>query len=415
MISWLNNFYQVLGVSPAFMSLLVHVSLVMLFICLVAVMYFFVRPFLASFLKRLVKATKFKWDDALLRSGVLDASLHLLPGFFAYVLADVFFVKQVLLLAYIKRLALAYMIFIGMGAVSAVLKMLSSLFHEMKSQQRVALNSIFQFARLLVYVFGSILLVATLMDESPWAFISGLGALTAVIMLVFKDTLTGFVASVQLSVNRMVEVGDWIEMPKYGADGDVIAMSLTSIKVQNWDKTISTVPTSALVTDAFKNWRGMEASGGRRIKQAILLDSQSVSFCDRALIQKLSQVHLLADFFQEKQLNSDDFPEDLATIALLDQAPLTNVTLFRAYLLSYLKQHPAVHQEMTLLVRQLAVKGHGLPLECYFFSREQDWAVYESIQGDIMAHVLATLPFFELGLYQAPAGRDIQALAVDSE
>jgi miniconductance mechanosensitive channel len=256
-------------------------------------------------------------------------------------------------------------------------------------------------------VLTVVLIISRLLDKSPWALLSGIGALTAVIMLVFKDSILGFVASVQLTTNDMVRRGDWIEMPKYGADGDVIEVSLNTVKVQNWDKTISTIPTYQLMQDTFKNWRGMSESGGRRIKRALYIDMNSIAFCDEEMLRRFEKIELLKDYLHEKRhevaatnegIGDPDMPTNLRR--------LTNVGTFRAYVVAYLRAHPKIHKDMTFLVRQLPPNDTGLPIEIYVFSNDQDWARYEAIQADLFDHFLAVLPEFGLRVFQLPSGAD---------
>ena len=243
--------------------------------------------------------------------------------------------------------------------------------------------------------------------------LTGLGAMTAVLILVFKDSILGFVASMQLSMNDMVRIGDWIEMPKFGADGDVIDVTLHTVKVQNWDKTITTIPSYALISDSFKNWRGMSESGGRRIKRAVNIDVNSIRFCDEAMLHRFEKNNLLKGYLQTKQSELTEYntkhgndPQDL-----INARHLTNVGTFRAYMVEYLKNHPNIHQNMTFLVRQLPPGEHGLPIELYVFSNDQDWVNYEGIQSDIFDHLLAIAPQFGLRIFQRPSGADLEALA----
>jgi len=241
---------------------------------------------------------------------------------------------------------------------------------------------------------------------------SGLGAMTAVLMLVFKDPLLGFIAGIQLSANRMVARGDWIEMPKYGADGDVLEVALTTVKIQNWDKTITTIPTYALITESFKNWRGMTESGGRRIKRAINIDMQSIKFCDDDMLARFIKIQHVAEYMERKrdEIASWNAERGVDASTPVNGRRLTNVGTFRAYVVAYLNSHPMIDADMTFLVRQLAPTPHGLPIEIYVFSRDQDWVRYEDIQSDIFDHILAVSSEFDLRVYQTPSGGDLQTL-----
>lgn len=258
---------------------------------------------------------------------------------------------------------------------------------------------------------AAILVIAALIDKSPVILLSGLGAMAAVLMLVFQDTLLSFVASIQISSSDMVRVGDWIEMPQLNADGDVIDIALHTIKVQNWDKTITTLPTRRLISDPFKNWRGMKDSGGRRIKRAILLDKSSIHFISPKEIDHLKQFKLLHDYLNVKDEEISKWNDALGNDydRPLNQRRLTNIGTFRAYVQNYLKQHPGINQDMTMLVRQLQPTNDGLPLEIYCFTNQTVWAFYESTQSDIFDHLYAILPEFGLRTFQSPSGADFRA------
>jgi miniconductance mechanosensitive channel len=243
--------------------------------------------------------------------------------------------------------------------------------------------------------------------------LGGMGAMTAVLMLVFKDPILGFVAGIQLTSNRLLAVGDWIEMPKYGADGSVIEVALTTVKVQNWDMTITTIPTYALISDSFKNWQGMAESGGRRIKRAVYIDLQTIRFCTEEMLERFRKIQYIAAYICEKQTELDEYNRQhgVDQVTLANGRRLTNIGTFRAYVIAYLRHHPMINQNMTFLVRQLAPTSRGLPLEIYVFSKEKRWVNYEAIQADIFDHILAVAPEFDLRVFQEPSGNDLAHLA----
>jgi miniconductance mechanosensitive channel len=261
-------------------------------------------------------------------------------------------------------------------------------------------------------IVGGLLVIAALLDRSPVILLSGFGAMTAVLLLVFKDTLLSLVASVQLTAQDMVRVGDWIEVPQFGADGDVVDVELHTIKVQNWDKTITTIPTHRLISDSFKNWRGMSASGGRRIKRALHIDASSIHFLSEEEIQRYRRFRMLREYLAGKEgelaeYNSQVESADLAEPdRLVNYRRLTNIGTFRAYAWRYLRQHPRIRQDMTLLVRQLSPGPQGVPIELYCFTNTTAWNEYEDIQADIFDHLLAIVPEFGLRLFQQPAGSE---------
>jgi miniconductance mechanosensitive channel len=280
------------------------------------------------------------------------------------------------------------------------------------TRSQFPLKGLLQTVKLIASLLTGILLVSLLMDKSPLLLLSGLGAISAVLLLVFKDPILGLVAGIQLSANNMLSVGDWLEMPKYGADGDVIDIALTTVKVRNWDKTITTVPTYALISDSFKNWRGMSEAGGRRIKRSVFLQMSSIEFLDEQTLTHLHKADLLAPYLESKlaQIKETNTSSKTDMSILINGRRLTNIGTFRQYLLSYLKSHENIREDMTLMVRQLQSTSVGLPMEIYAFTTTTVWSEYENIQADIFDHVLAILPEFNLQVHEAPTGNDLRLL-----
>ena len=281
----------------------------------------------------------------------------------------------------------------------------------------VPIKGVVQVIKIAVFFLTGLFVVATILQQKIVVLLSGLGALSAVLMLIFKDSVLGFVAGLQLIANRMVSKGDWIEMPKYGADGDVVDIALTTVKVQNWDKTITTIPTYALISESFKNWRGMKESGGRRIKRTINLDLSSIKFCDQKMLDQFSKIQYIAEYIQQKQEEVDQYnsANGVDSVSLVNGRRLTNVGTFRAYAEYYLRNHPDIHQSMTFLVRHRQPTEHGLPIELYVFSSDQVWANYESIQADIFDHLLAVIPEFNLRVFQAPSSSDFRSFLLNKD
>ncbi|ASP49259.1 mechanosensitive ion channel family protein [Cognaticolwellia beringensis] len=293
------------------------------------------------------------------------------------------------------------------------LDILQSLADKRQTQAHFPLRGLLQTVKLIASVLTTILAVSLLMDKSPLILLSGLGALSAVLLLVFKDPILGLVAGIQLSANNMLAVGDWLEMPKYGADGDVVDIALTTVKVRNWDKTITTIPTYALISDSFKNWRGMSESGGRRIKRCIHLEMSSVCFLDKAQITELKKAQLLSEYITHTvpAIEKENTDKKIDMTVMQNGRRLTNVGTFRKYLLSFLRNHPNIHQGMTLIVRQLEPTSNGLPIQIYAFTNTTSWVLYEDIQSDIFDHIIAVLPAFSLRVHESPTGNDIRLLA----
>ncbi|MBA1201496.1 mechanosensitive ion channel family protein [Pseudomonas capeferrum] len=312
---------------------------------------------------------------------------------------------------FLGNLALAFTLLFLTLALSCLLDALLDIYARTEHARTRSIKGYVQLAKMALLVFGAIVIVATLIDRSPLLLLSGLGAMSAVILLVYKDTLLSFVASVQLTSNDMLRVGDWIEMPQVGADGDVVDITLHTVKVQNFDKTIVSIPTWRLMSESFRNWRGMQQSGGRRIKRSLSLDASSVRFLTPEEEQRLGQVRLLGDYLalKRQELHSWNQAQGASAELSANRRRLTNVGTFRAFALAYLRDHPDVQQNMTCMVRQMQTSAQGVPLEIYCFTRTTVWAEYERIQGDIFDYLLAVLPEFDLSLYQQPSGSDLRA------
>ncbi|MBV2130422.1 mechanosensitive ion channel family protein [Arsukibacterium indicum] len=302
-------------------------------------------------------------------------------------------------------------------AIANILTLINAIYEQGPDAKTKPIKGYVQVLKIVVFTVALILMIAALVDRSPLILLSGLGAMAAVLMLIFQDTILSLVASVQISSNDVIRVGDWVEMPQLNADGDVIDIALHTVKVQNWDKTITTIPTRRFMTDAFKNWRGMQQSGGRRIKRSLMLDQQSVHFLDSEERKHLTRFSLLEDYLAEKQKEIDSWNSELAERGQepVNTRRITNIGTFRAYVQRYLASHPGVRQDMTLMARQLAPGADGLPLEIYCFTNTTAWLAYEGIQSDIFDHLLAILPEFGLRVYQHPSGMDIRAIQLSRQ
>ncbi|MFA7386763.1 MAG: mechanosensitive ion channel family protein [Thiohalobacteraceae bacterium] len=295
-------------------------------------------------------------------------------------------------------------------AFSALLDIVNLVYQRRPDAASRSIKGYLQVVKILIFAIAALLIIAALIDRSPLILLSGLGAMAAVLMLIFQDTLLSLVASVQISSSDMLRIGDWIEMPQLNADGDVIDIALHTVKVQNWDKTITTIPTKRLISESFKNWRGMQESGGRRIKRSLYLDQQSVHFLGPDEYRHLQNFNLLTDYLKDKQRDIDAWNARLSDTGQtpMNTRRLTNIGCFRAYVERYLRSHPGIHKSLTLIVRQLSPTGDGLPLEVYCFTNTTAWVAYEGIQSDIFDHLIAILPEFGLRLFQHPSGADLR-------
>ena len=370
------------------------------------------RTLLLRAITRTVKITPTLWDDALLGRGVIARLANVVPALVAYY--GINFVQglpaNVVLI--VRGTASAYVVLTIALSLSNLLNTIGAIYEQRDPERARArpIKGYLQVAKLVTYGLAGILIVATLFNRDPLLLLSGLGAMTAVLMLVFKDTLLSLVASVQLSTHDMLRVGDWIEMPQLNADGFAIDISLHTVKVQNWDKTITTIPTWRLISESYKNWRGMFESGGRRIKRAMYLDQTSVRFLAPEERQRLHRFALIDSYLDRKQAELEEFNAKLIAEGKdpVNTRRVTNVGTFRAYVQAYLQQHPRIHKDMTLLVRQLQPGPTGLPLEIYCFTSTTAWAEYEGIQADIFDHLYAILPEFGLRVFQQPSGGDVR-------
>ena len=362
--------------------------------------------------RAVIARTRVTWDDALVGNKVFARFAQVVPALIVYV--GVGFIPSIPddVDRLIRNVAMGYMVLMLTLALSAMLSAANQIYETLPVSRERPLKGFVQLVQIVVYLFGGVLVIAAVLDRSPVLLLSGFGAMTAILMLIFKDTILSLVASVQLTAQDMVRVGDWIEMPELGADGDVIDVQLHTVKVQNWDKTITTIPTHRLITASFRNWRGMSMSGGRRIKRALHLDTSSIRFMTDAEVERFREFALLREYIGRKEQELDEYNAGLGVEVKADvnQRRLTNVGTFRAYVLQYLRHHGRIHQDMTLLVRQLPPGPEGLPIEIYCFTNTTAWSAYEDIQSDIFDHFLAIVPEFGLRLYQKPSGADVTAL-----
>ena len=387
--------------SPIIMFLLI------MLICIVA--NFITKKVVIRIISKVVKKTKFRWDDMLLERKVFHKLSHIVPVIIIHYFATAFPSFQHL----IQKGAMAYLIIMGLVIINSSLNIMNDIYLTYEISKIKPIKGYIQVAKIIVITIGVILVIANLIGKSPLILLSGIGALSAVFMLVFRDSLLGLVAGIQLSTNDMVQVGDWIEMPKYGADGDIIDISLNTVKVQNFDKTITMIPSYALISDSFINWRGMQNSGGRRIKRSLFIDTNSISFCTEEMINNYKNIHYLSDYVthREREIAEYNTRNKINQSNPVNGRALTNIGVFRAYISNYLQHHLGINQEMTLMVRQLAPTEHGLPIEIYAFTNDVQWAVYETVQADIFDHLFAVAPEFGIQLFQNPTGNDFNKIA----
>ena len=380
---------------------------------LISVLAFYIsRRIVRGMIHRFSKHTRTSWDDILAEQNIFIRATLLVPALIIYFCIPLILSGYPQTEAFITAAVNIYIVIAAAMIIDALLNSLHGIYQTLKISQEVPLKGFLQVMKIALYFVSIILIVSIIFNQTPLYLLSGLGAMTAVLMLIFKDPILGFVAGIQLISNKMLKNGDWIEMPKYGADGDVMDITLTTVKVRNWDQTITTIPTYALITDSFKNWRGMQESGGRRIQRVIYIDMNTIQFCTPNMLERYAKIRYIADYMARKhdELNAYNTRQGTPDQDLVNLRRLTNIGTFRAYVSEYLRHHPMINLSMTFLVRQLAPTEHGLPLEIYVFCKDKTWANYEAVQSDIFDHLLAILPEFDLRVYQYPSGRDLLAL-----
>ncbi|MSR88996.1 MAG: mechanosensitive ion channel family protein [Candidatus Margulisbacteria bacterium] len=359
----------------------------------------------------LIKRSHSHWDDVFLAHKVLSPIPAFLPIILLYTTSGIVLEDHTSLYKTIQKLLLAMVVIVGLRIASRFVDAMMTLAKEVPVLRHKPLTSYAQVFKIVLYVVSVVLVLSTLLGKSPWLLLSGLGAVAAVLLVVFKDAILGFSASLQLSANDMVRPGDWIEMQKYGADGDVLDVSLTTVKVQNFDKTITTIPNYALISDSFKNWRGMLESGGRRIRRSLMIDTSSIQFCTPEMLDSFSHINLLKDYLAKKRAVLDQENQNQTNLSVsVNGRRLTNIGTFRAYVKAYLWQHPKIRRDMMFVIRQLPPSAQGLPLEVCVFSTEQDLVPFEEVQADIFDHLLAAIPEFNLRVFQEPTGADFGRL-----
>lgn len=371
------------------------------------------RRVLIAALNRLMERSRGNWDNALRGRRFFYRLAHLVP--LLIVRAGLPYLPALPdgVAVLLQRLLAVWMIFAVTRAAAALVMAFGDIYARRPEAAERPITGYLQVATLVAYALAAVVAVALLLDRDPLVILTGIGAASAVLLLIFQNTILSLVAGVQLTNNGLVRIGDWIEMPDMNADGFVTEIALNTVTVQNWDKTLTIIPAHNFLGKSFKNWRGMQTSGGRRIKRSIDLDVSSVQFLSEADQQRLSRFALLRPYFEEKRQEIAAWVEEhpAAQEDVLNSRRLTNVGTFRAYVTRYLQAHPGIAQEMTFLVRQLQATPTGLPIEIYVFVNDVRWAVYESVQGDVFDHLFAILPEFGLRPFQAPTGADLRALA----
>tara|TARA_B110000467_G_scaffold10113_1_gene8653 strand:- start:2017 stop:3255 length:1239 start_codon:yes stop_codon:yes gene_type:complete len=405
--AWVEDFLTSQGLSLEMTNytLLGLGSIVLFVVCFLG--NFVTRKFIVRGIQKFIKNSQNDWDDILIEKKVFNSLSTLVPLILIQYLSVPLLSNFTWLIPFVHVAVRVSLVLVITSVLMKALKALEEVSKKIPSFKDKPIVSYIQLASIMIYVVAAILIIATILDKDPLALLGALGALTAVLMLVFKDTILGLVASIQISSNDMVRVGDWVSMPKYGTDGDVLAITLNTVKIQNWDKTISTIPTYAFISDSFKNWRGMTDSKGRRIKRSLNIDMTSIKFCTDEEITQYKGVEMLKDYIEARQNEITTYNEANGhdKSALVNGRNLTNIGLFREYAHQYLSANENLRADLTLMVRQLEPTENGLPIEVYCFSNNIQWVEYERIQADIFDHLLSSLPNFNLEIFQNPTGK----------
>ena len=380
--------------------------LVFALVCFVAIIsYFLIKKVVQRIVQKAVKKTQNSWDNELLKSKIFTWVSLMVPTVIIWKFGKRAFLNDNYSAVIHSFGALATVI-LGFLALNSLLNIAERIYRRFEISRKFPIRGFIQVVKIILSICAGIFVISIVIGKSPLTLFAGLGAMSAVLMFIFKDSILGLVAGIQLSANQMVARGDWIEVPKFGADGEVLDVALTTVKVRNWDKTITTLPTYALISDSFKNWRGMSQSNVRRIKRSLCIDLQTVKFVDDSLLAKFKEISLLKDYITEKEREVDSwnaersFNEDNVANARV----LTNIGTFRAYVVAYLRNHAQIAQDETVLVRQLQPTEYGLPIEIYVFSKDNRWVEFEAIQSDIFDHFFSVLPEFDLKVFQRPSG-----------
>jgi miniconductance mechanosensitive channel len=411
------EYFQTLGLDTFYSELVVTLILVICLLIAGFIIDRLARLVLLQSFTSLARRSKTDWDDILVEKRVFSAIAHLAPILFIFYFLPAIFGDHYRWVDYTNRFSNALLIIASLVIVFRILNALKVIIGRLRMFRDKPIDSYFQLIKIILGIVLGILVISVLVNKSIFYFFGALGAMTAVLLLVFKDTILGFIASIQLAANDMIRVGDWVQMDKYGADGDVTEINLTTVKVQNWDKTITTVPTYSFISDSFKNWRGMQEIGSRRIARAIYINQHSVKFLDEELMERFKKIHILKGYIEEKleEIRKYNEEHNVDTTQVSNGRRMTNLGTFRAYLLRYLQRHPKINQELTVLVRQLAPTEHGIPIQIYAFCNDTAWVNYEAVQADIFDHTLAVVSQFDLEIFQNPSGADFRKLGQREE
>ena len=410
--SRIQEWLVAIGISGSTVTGIANVAFVLCTIVVAILVYAIIRLVFNLFIKKIVARTVTKWDDYIFNHKLFSRLLYYIPVLLLYSMLIANYQDQQLSLI-IRRLTYIVLILLTVRNVHLFLQLVHQIYQHQEFSQRRPIKGILQIIAIFIYIVGGLLCITTILDTSPLTLLGGVSAVSAVLLLVFKDPILGIISGIQLSANNMLQIGDWIEIPEYNADGEVIDINMQSVRVRNWNKTIVSLPIYSLVSQSFINWRGMSEAGGRRIKRSIAIDVNSVKFCDAAMLKHFVRFSIIKDYITSKeqevatynQMRKLDSQQDIVS-----SRALTNLGTFRAYVFAYLRNHPHINQSLTLMVRHLQPTPHGIPMQIYAFCSDIAWERYESVQADIFDHIIAAAQEFDLRIYQSPSGSEVAKL-----
>lgn len=379
-------------------------------IFVVLIVWFVIKKILIALIPKVTAKTATLWDDIIFNKRMVNSLATLIPALLVDQFIPVIFKQSTAFLPFLLEATDVLIIIVSVWILNSFFSSINIILSEKQRYKDKPIGSLTQLGKILTFSVGAILVISTVIEKSPFYLLSGLGAMAAIILLVFKDSILGFVASIQLSANNMVQVGDWVTMSNYGADGDVLEINLTTIKVRNFDLTITTIPTYSFISDSFKNWRGMQQSDGRRIKRSLFIKQDTICFCDKVMLDHFEKIEYLTDFISKRRDEIKEYNSinNIDSTILVNGRNMTNVGVFKVYVEEYLKRNANINQEMMIMVRQMPPTEKGLPLEIYAFSKHKEWKIYESVMADIFDHILAVIPYFNLQLFENPSGSDFR-------
>jgi len=406
--NWLTN----IGIDENTALLLKGIIIVVCLFIASYIVFLIARKIIVKILHEIAKRTKTTWDDVMVERRVFHRLAYIAPALLIHALMPSMLMEYVTWTIILQGALKIYMILIVIMVLDAFFKAIIDIYQNYEIAKYKPIKGYVQIAKIIIYLIATIIIVSILIGQSPIYLLTGLGAISAVLMLIFKDTILGFVASIQLSSNDMLRPGDWISMNKFGADGTVIDINLTTVKIENFDKTITTIPTYSLISDAFQNWRGMQESGVRRIKRSIIINMNSVKFCTPEMIEKFGRIHMISSYIKDTQqiLENHNAKNQIDNSIIVNGRRQTNLGVFRAYVQAFLHNNENLAKDNIIMVRQLQSTERGLPIEIYAFSKIVEWDKYEDLISDIFDHITAVVPQFDLQIFQNPSGSDFKNL-----